>query len=99
MPSMLRVQRQAKRAKLLQFAERVWDLRGGDEDTRIEAAIARMERFFEQMGVKTRLVDYDLDARAVAAVLNALETHHMVKLGERGEVTLAVARKVLELSL
>ncbi len=99
MPSMLRVQKEAKRAKLLQYAERVWDLRGGDEDTRIEAAITRTEKFFEQMGVKTRLVDYDLDARAVDAVVHALEAHMMVKLGERGEVTLDVARKVLQLSL
>ncbi|HEY0063082.1 MAG TPA: iron-containing alcohol dehydrogenase [Telluria sp.] len=99
MPSMLRARKEGKREKLLQFAERVWNLKGGDEDTRIEAAITRMEEFFEQMGVKTRLGDYGLGAKDVEAVLAVLEKHRMVKLGEKRDVTLAVTRKVLEMSL
>ncbi len=99
MPSMLRVRKEGKREKLLQFAERVWGLTGGDEDTRIEAAITRMEAFFEQMGVKTRLGDYGLGAKDIDAVLAVLEKHRMVKLGEKRDVTLDVSRKVLEMSL
>lgn len=99
LPNMLRVRKDSKREKLLQFAERVWGLKGGDEDTRIEAAITRMEEFFETMGVKTRLGDYGLGAKDVDAVLAVLEKHRMVKLGEQRDVTLAVTRKVLEMSL
>jgi NADP-dependent alcohol dehydrogenase len=99
LPNMLRVRKEGKREKLLQFAERVWNLKGGDEDTRIEAAITRMEEFFEQMGVKTRLGDYGLGAKEIDAVLAVLEKHRMVKLGEKRDVTLAVTRKVLEMSL
>ena len=99
MPSMLRVRKEGKRAKLLQFAERVWGLEGGDEDTRIEAAITRMEAFFEQMGVKTRLGDYGLKAADIDAVLAVLEKHRMLKMGEHRDVTLAVSRKVLEMCL
>ncbi|MES2902151.1 MAG: iron-containing alcohol dehydrogenase [Pseudomonadota bacterium] len=99
LPSMLRARRESKRAKLLQFAERVWNLTGGDEDTRIEAAITRMEEFFEKMGVKTRLGDYGLKAQDIDAVLKVLEAHRMVKLGEGRDVTLDVSRKVLEMSL
>jgi NADP-dependent alcohol dehydrogenase len=99
MPSMLRVRKEGKREKLLQFADRVWGLKGGDEDTRIEAAITRMEEFFEKMGVKTRLGDYGLAAKDIDAVLAVLEKHRMVKLGEQRDVTLAVSRKVLEMSL
>lgn len=99
MPSMLRARKAGKRDKLLQFAERVWNLKGGDEDTRIEAAITRMEEFFEQMGVKTRLGDYGLGQKDVEAVLAVLEKHRMVKLGEKRDVTLDVTRKVLEMSL
>ena len=40
MPGVLRHQRDRKRAKLLQYAERVWNLRDGDENARIEQAIA-----------------------------------------------------------
>jgi NADP-dependent alcohol dehydrogenase len=96
LPGMLRERREAKRAKLLQYAARVWGLVDGDEDARIEAAIVRTEEFFRSVGVPTRLSDYGLGRDAIPAVVNALEAHGMTKLGESGEVTLAVSRKVLE---
>jgi NADP-dependent alcohol dehydrogenase len=43
LPAMLRIRRLDKRAKLLQYAERVWGLCDGDEDARIDGAIARTE--------------------------------------------------------
>jgi NADP-dependent alcohol dehydrogenase len=96
LPAMLRERRDAKRAKLLQYAARVWDLRDGDEDTRIEAAIARTEEFVRAVGVATRLSDYGLGKDVVPAVVKALEAHGMTKLGETGGVTLEVSRRVLE---
>ena len=82
LPSLLNVQREHKRSKLLQYAARVWGLDGGDEDGRIEAAIARTEYFFRHMGVKTRLADYGLNHASVDAVVAALEAHGMTALGE-----------------
>lgn len=99
LPSMLRVRKESKRAKLLQYAERVWNLTQGSEDIRIDAAIEKTQKFFEQMGVKTRLIDYELGADSIDAVLKQLESHRMVALGEQLDVTLDVSRKVLELSL
>jgi len=99
LPSMLRVRKESKREKLLQYAQRVWNLTQGSEDIRIEAAIAKTQDFFEQMGVKTRLTDYELGMDDVETVLKQLEAHRMVTLGERLDVTLDVSRKVLELSL
>ncbi|WP_371764442.1 iron-containing alcohol dehydrogenase [Massilia sp.] len=96
LPSMLRVRRAAKREKLLQYAARVWDLRTGDEDARIEAAIARTEDFFRAMGVGTKLSDYGLGRDAIPAVIAALEAHGMTRMGETGEVTLDVARAALD---
>ena len=99
LPAMMRVRRDAKRAKLLQYAERVWDIRAGTEDERIDAAIARTEAFFRSVGVGTRLPDYNLGADAIDPVVKALEAHRMVKLGEKRDVTPEVSRKVLELCL
>jgi NADP-dependent alcohol dehydrogenase len=99
LPNMLRVRKESKRAKLLQYAERVWGLTGGDEDTRIDAAITKTQDFFEQMGVKTRLTDYSIGAENIDAILTQLETHRMVALGERRDVTLDISRQVLELSI
>ncbi len=99
LPAMLQVRKNDKRAKLLQYAERIWHLTGGDEDMRIDAAIAKTREFFERMNVKTRLGDYELGASDIPEVLKQLESHRMVGLGERRDVTLEVSRKVLELCL
>jgi NADP-dependent alcohol dehydrogenase len=99
LPGMLRVRKHAKRAKLLQYAQRVWNVTEGGEDARIDEAIRRTQAFFEQMGVKTRLADYRLGAESVEAILTHLESHNMTALGEQRDVTLDVSRKVLELSL
>ena len=99
LPAMLRVRREVKRAKLLQYAARVWNLLEGDEDARIDAAIERTEAFFNSVGVPTRLSGYGLGKEHVEPVLAALEAHRLVKLGEDRGVTLEVSRKVLELAV
>ncbi|HJV87083.1 MAG TPA: iron-containing alcohol dehydrogenase [Noviherbaspirillum sp.] len=98
LPGMLRVRKDSKRAKLLQYAARVWHITQGDEDARIEEAIQRTQDFFEQMGVKTRLSDYKLGQQNIDAILKQLGEHGMVSLGEQRDVTLDVSRKVLETS-
>lgn len=99
LPSMLHERRVAKREKLLQYAERVWNLRDGDAEQRIDAAIARTREFFETLGVKTRLNDYGLAQDAVEAALQQLEQHGMLQLGEHKDIDLAISRRVLEASL
>lgn len=99
LPSMLHERRVAKREKLLQYAERVWNLRDGDAEQRIDAAIERTREFFETLGVKTRLNDYGLAQDAVEAALQQLEQHGMLQLGEHKDIDLAISRRVLEASL
>lgn len=99
LPAMLAERKQAKRAKLLQFAERVWQLSEGNEEERIDGAIERTRAFFEDLGVPTRLSDYQITAEHIPALLNHLESHGMVQLGERGEVTLAISQKILQSAL
>ena len=99
LPSMMHERRVAKREKLLQYAERVWNLRDGDDEQRIDAAIENTRAFFETLGVKTRLKDYGLEQAAVDAALKQLEQHAMTKLGEHQDIDLAVSRRVLEASL
>ncbi|APW44772.1 iron-containing alcohol dehydrogenase [Rhodoferax saidenbachensis] len=91
--------REAKKAKLLQYAERVWDLVDGDDDTRITTAIEKTRQFFEAMGVKTRLSDYGLDAAVIPAVVAKLEQHGHVRLGEHANITPADAASILALAL
>jgi NADP-dependent alcohol dehydrogenase len=99
LPATLQVRRETKRAKLLQYAERVLNLRTGTEDERIDAAIAATRAFFEALGVPTRFSAYGLDATLIPAVLTQLERHGMTALGEDQSQTLAVSRRILEAAL
>ncbi len=96
LPNTLAVRRTEKRAKLLQYAERVWSLSSGEEEQRIDAAIAKTREFFEQMGVKTWLSGYGIGAEAVDNIVQQLERHGLTALGEHQDVTLATSRKILE---
>ena len=99
LPAVMEVRREEKRAKLLQYAERVWDIRDGDADARIDAAIARTRSFFESLGVPTRLGDYQLGADAIDPLVAALEKHGMTQLGEKQDITPDVSRQILQAAL
>ncbi|MNL73397.1 Alcohol dehydrogenase YqhD [compost metagenome] len=99
LPSLLHAQRATKAAKLLQYGERVWGIRSGTDDERIDATIAATRDFFERMGIPTRLSAYGVGADSVAKLVAQLEAHGMVTLGEHRDVTLAVSRRVLEAAL
>ena len=99
LPSLLQDRRAPKRAKLLQYAARVWNIHDGSEDARIDAAIARTREFFESLGVKTRLSDYGIGADAIDRIVAQLDAHGMSALGEHGDIDLASSRRILEASL
>ncbi|MFZ2855631.1 MAG: alcohol dehydrogenase [Rhodocyclaceae bacterium] len=98
LPAMLQVRRAEKREKLLQYAERVWGLREGDAETRIDQAIVHTRQFFETLQVPTRLADYGIGPEAIPALVAQLERHGMLALGEHQEVDLACSRQVYELA-
>ncbi len=96
LPALLNEQRTQKSEKLLQYGRRVWGLQHADEERLIDDAISYTRAFFEQMGVPTRLADYGIKAEAVDELVNKLEQHQLLKLGEHGDITLAVSRKILQ---
>ncbi|WP_029590395.1 alcohol dehydrogenase [Franconibacter pulveris] len=96
LPALLNEKREQKREKLLQYAERVWNLREGGEEARIDAAINATRHFFEQMGTPTRLSAWGLDGSTIPALLAKLEEHGMTQLGEHRDITLEVSRRIYE---
>lgn len=96
MPSLWNIMRDTKREKLLQYGERVLNITTGSEEDRIDQIIETTRQFFESLGIKTRLSDYGIGADQIDSILAALELHNMTALGERGEITLEISRKILE---
>ncbi len=100
-PGVWRHQRQRKRAKLLQYADRVVagtlhvpPPAGQDEDARIDQAIAATEQFFGSLGAGTRLSDYSIPADAPDVVAARLAKRH-IRLGEHGDLGEKEVREIL----
>jgi NADP-dependent alcohol dehydrogenase len=98
-PSVLDVQRKQKRAKILQYAERVWNIDVNNEDEKIDLAILKTREFFESLGVKTRLSAYGVTADKIPAVVEQLKAHGMTALSETQDITLEVSQRILENAL
>jgi NADP-dependent alcohol dehydrogenase len=99
LPALLTARRAEKKDKLLQYAQRVWDIRDGSDDERIHRAIDQTRTFFESLGVKTRLCDYNLSSDTISAVIDQLKAHNMIKLGEKADITPDVVENILRLCL
>jgi NADP-dependent alcohol dehydrogenase len=97
-PSLLKVKSDTKSEKLLQFAERVWGIREGTAEARIEQAIEKTRAFFESVGVPTHLSAYGLGAEVAAEVAGRLEKRGWVALGERQDITPVLVSQILTLA-
>jgi NADP-dependent alcohol dehydrogenase len=97
-PAMMAARRQGKQAKLVQYAERIWGIRSGSTDERIDQAIERTRAFFESLGTRTRLKDYGVGPDVAGAVAGRLGARG-AKLGERGDIGPEEVKEVLALSL
>lgn len=98
LPGTLQVRFEAKQAKLAQYGARVFGLTGSEAE-RAQGAIEATRNFFESLGVPTRLSAYGLGPEAIPPILDQLQRHGMVKLGEDQTQTLELSRRVLELAL
>lgn len=97
-PSLWRIRKDKKKDKLVQFAERVWDITNGSDDEKIEKAIVKTEEFFNSLGISTKLRDYDVSKDSIPSVIEGLVEYGKTKLSETGDLTPDIALKILELS-
>ncbi|MCL9779856.1 iron-containing alcohol dehydrogenase [Vibrio sp. S4M6] len=94
-PSLLRNQIEQKRAKLEQLGKNVFSLEGGDDLA--ERTIDAIEALYHSLNVETQLTNYGSDKpKAIDQVVEQLEEHQMIALGENQAITLVESRKILE---
>jgi NADP-dependent alcohol dehydrogenase len=97
LPNVLTVRRDRKREKLLQYADRVWGLVDGTEESRIDQAIAKTREFFEAVGIRTHLSDYGVGLDVIPLITDRFEKRGFVALGENKDITPKVVEQILTL--
>lgn len=99
LPSVMKMKQDKKREKILQYGQRVWNINEGTEEDRIQKTIDKTREFFESLGVKTHLSDYNIGSESINPLLQKLKEHGMIALGEHGDIGLEQIEKILSDSL
>lgn len=95
LPATLRVMKDSKGDKLLQYGERVWGITSGAREERIDLAIIRTENFFRSLGLTTRLHEEKIGEDTITEIQKRFSERN-VHLGENGNVTADTVRVILE---
>ncbi|SFF91464.1 iron-containing alcohol dehydrogenase [Pontibacter chinhatensis] len=98
-PALLRYKSETKKEKLLQYGERVWGVASGSENERLEATIQATVDFFESLGIKTRLSDYEVGRDTIDTIIRRFEERGVKDLGERADIQIQDVKEILTLSL
>lgn len=94
LPGVMNIKREEKKAKILQYGERVWGISQGTENERIDQAIRKTADFFERMGLPTTLTAYGLTNETVDRITNRFR-ERTYKLGERRNIDYKVIESIL----
>ncbi|MBN2776582.1 MAG: iron-containing alcohol dehydrogenase [Bacteroidales bacterium] len=97
LPGVLTVMKDEKAEKLLHYAQNVWNIDTSDANRAIELAIEKTESFFNSVGIKTRLSDYDIPESAIGDICKKLEQKKYVKLGENRNINPEKVEKILKI--
>ncbi|WP_299110165.1 iron-containing alcohol dehydrogenase [uncultured Winogradskyella sp.] len=68
-PSHYKFNFEAKKEKLAQYGERVWNITEGSTDDKAYAAIEKTVDFFHELGIDTKLSDYTKDYEGTAEII------------------------------
>lgn len=96
LPGLMQHMRQVRREKLLQYAARIWNLTGGDEDERISQAIEKTDAFFQSVGMATRLSDWDLGEETIQRIVERFKTRGTTSVGNLNDVSPADVEMILQ---
>lgn len=99
LPSMYRKMLPDKVQKLAQYAQRVWGIQDGNDEEKALAGIEKTEKFFNDLGVTTRISHYANDLEQTRKdIVDRFTERKWMQLGEKGKVTPEVIDEVLEMA-
>ena len=90
---------EAKKEKLAQYGERVWNITEGTQDQKAKAAIEKTEAFFHQLGIDTKLSDYTKEYEGTAEEIAKRFTNRgWTGLGEYKSLTPQDAENIVKMA-
>lgn len=95
LPSLMNVLRDQKKDKILQYGERIWGIKKGSEQERIDKTIEATEKFFRSLGLKTRLREMNVGDETILEIERRF-TGRGAAFGEGHNVDGKMARRILE---
>ena len=97
-PALLRNQLEVKRSKLEQMGRNVFGLENSADLA--EKTIIKIEHFYSSLNVATTLTEYQGEKKQVIqTILNQLEAHGRLALGENQTINLERSQEILELAV
>ncbi len=98
-PSHYKFNFEAKKEKLAQYAERVWNITDGSTDDKAYAAIEKTEAFFHELGIDTKLSDYTQDYQGTAEKIAERFTNRgWMGLGEHQSLSPDKVEKIVKMA-
>lgn len=97
MPGTMRVMKEQKWDKLLQYGERVFNIVEGSDSDKIDKAIEMTELFYRSLGLTTRLSEENIGEETIQTIANRFNERGFA-LGENKNVTGDVTKRILESS-
>lgn len=94
-PGTLRTLRKQKEGKILQYGERVWGIRNGTTEERVDQTIQKTEQFFQSLGLSTRLSQENIGDTTITEIENRFNQRGAA-FGEAQNVNGSMARQILE---
>lgn len=98
LPGTLRVLKEQKMDKLVQYGERIWGITIGNISETAELAICKTEEFFQDLGLVTRLSELNIGDDTIREIERRFNDRG-VAYGEKRNVDGAMAAKILRACL
>jgi len=90
----MKVMREQKKAKLLQFGARVFNIVEGTEEQRMEKTIDASEQFFRAIGLATRLYELNIGKETISTIKERF-LHRGTRLGECANIDGYLTEEIL----
>lgn len=98
LPGIMTILKEQKANKIIRLGKNVFGITTHNEKEIIDRTVRDVERFFESLGVKTRLSDYNLGKDAIERIRERLNSRKW-RLGECQNITGDVAAQILGIRL